>query len=313
MNLDHAFEEALNNELSSKHAAKSLSKEFAFELDQYQTKQVIDTSGLLDYSNRTQHVETELEHVVRAYKRPSLLIKNGIIAPCASDTWKNIIDQYRTVISNAAQSVGRIELKNHGQFAWVGTGFLIDGNRIVTNRHVAKDFIERDGEGYSWKKNPNTGKFIRGRIDFLEEYQNPNEEEYNITDIEYLAPDDKPDVAILKIEESAGVSPLSLSPSAAEETMIITVGYSWKDSRVSGRWEEIHLRIFNDIYDVKRAAPGKIIDANPIELSHDCSTLGGNSGSACIDIETGKVLGLHYDGQYVKNVAVSAVYLIELV
>ena len=32
--------------------------------------------------------------------------------------------------------------------------------------------------------------------------------------------------------------------------------------------------------------------------THDCSTLGGNSGSAVIDLDTGEVLALHFGGLY---------------
>jgi endonuclease G len=34
-------------------------------------------------------------------------------------------------------------------------------------------------------------------------------------------------------------------------------------------------------------------------VAHDCTTLGGNSGSAVIDVATGLVVGLHFGGEYV--------------
>ena len=41
--------------------------------------------------------------------------------------------------------------------------------------------------------------------------------------------------------------------------------------------------------------------------THDCSTLGGNSGSAVIDLDTGEVLALHFGGLYhEKNYCVPA-------
>jgi V8-like Glu-specific endopeptidase len=42
-------------------------------------------------------------------------------------------------------------------------------------------------------------------------------------------------------------------------------------------------------------------------LSHDCSTLGGNSGSCIVDLSTNSVVGLHFEGDYL--VANSAVLL----
>src|SRR4029450_1036479 len=42
-------------------------------------------------------------------------------------------------------------------------------------------------------------------------------------------------------------------------------------------------------------------------FTHDCTTLGGNSGSIVLDVETGAALGLHYAGQFHRaNFAVTA-------
>ena len=35
-------------------------------------------------------------------------------------------------------------------------------------------------------------------------------------------------------------------------------------------------------------------------MTHDSSTLGGNSGSALIDVATGRVVGLHFAGRYLE-------------
>jgi V8-like Glu-specific endopeptidase len=37
------------------------------------------------------------------------------------------------------------------------------------------------------------------------------------------------------------------------------------------------------------------------DFSHDASTLGGNSGSCVIDLDGGKVLGLHFSGRYRRS------------
>lgn len=33
-------------------------------------------------------------------------------------------------------------------------------------------------------------------------------------------------------------------------------------------------------------------------LTHDCTTLGGNSGSPVLSLESGKVVGLHFAGRF---------------
>jgi endonuclease G, mitochondrial len=64
-------------------------------------------------------------------------------------------------------------------------------------------------------------------------------------------------------------------------------------------------RIFGDIYDVKRIAPGIVVGIDNNIVHNDCTTLGGNSGSAILDAETGKVVALHYGGDIAYNNAVS--------
>jgi V8-like Glu-specific endopeptidase len=62
-------------------------------------------------------------------------------------------------------------------------------------------------------------------------------------------------------------------------------------------------RIFSEIYNVKRLQPGEISGetVKDFEIFHDCSTLGGNSGSPVIDLETHRVIGLHFGGRYMEK------------
>ena len=69
-------------------------------------------------------------------------------------------------------SVGRIELKNHELLDWCGTGCLLPGGIVLTNRHVAETFVSISAGSASWKTNEQ-GKKIRARIDFREEYDRP--------------------------------------------------------------------------------------------------------------------------------------------
>jgi hypothetical protein len=67
-------------------------------------------------------------------------------------------------------------------------------------------------------------------------------------------------------------------------------------------------RIFGDVFEVKRLQPGTVtsISSKLRRFTHDCSTLGGNSGSCVLDLETHQVIGLHFSGGYrEKNYAVA--------
>jgi endonuclease G len=58
---------------------------------------------------------------------------------------------------------------------------------------------------------------------------------------------------------------------------------------------------------VKRLAPGKLTVVRDDLLQHDCTTLGGNSGSVVISLATGDAVGLHFGGNFHEtNFAVPA-------
>jgi endonuclease G len=59
--------------------------------------------------------------------------------------------------------------------------------------------------------------------------------------------------------------------------------------------------IYGDVYDKKRLAPGAITEVDEKRLLHNCTTLGGNSGSAVVDLATGDALGLHFSGSFLRT------------
>ncbi|MEG9525443.1 MAG: DNA/RNA non-specific endonuclease, partial [Hyphomicrobiales bacterium] len=93
---------------------------------------------------------------------------------------------------------------------------------------------------------------------------------------------------------------------------IALVGYPAEDPRNPADEQD---DVMDGSFRVKRLAPGKLSAPAEAEsfgklvtaLGHDASTLGGNSGSALVDLGSGHVLGLHFGGVYrVRNTAVAA-------
>ncbi|MFT6046362.1 MAG: endonuclease G [Arenicella sp.] len=311
MDLDKGFDQRNEMELLARYVEGTLNSELSRTIREIENKHVVSFEEELTQLPSAQR-NVELEKVVVAFKRPSLLVKNGRLEQTLSEEWGALLDLHADDLGRAMAAVGRIELKNHESLEWNGTGFLIAGNRIVTNRHVAKDFVKRNGTGFEWKTNDYSGKYVTANVDFFEEHKNPEEKEFKISDVEYLANDDAADLAILTLAESPDIAPLEMFYDAEPGRMIVAAGYPWKDSRATSKLEEIHLRIFKDIYNVKRAAPGQILENNGDRLHHDCSTLKGNSGSACIDLETGTLVGVHYGGSTNHNRAVTSRKLAEI-
>ena len=62
--------------------------------------------------------------------------------------------------------MGRIDLTG-APLDWVGTGWLVAENVIVTNRHVAREFAERKGDGFAFKMG--LTELMGGDLDFLQE------------------------------------------------------------------------------------------------------------------------------------------------
>jgi endonuclease G len=66
-------------------------------------------------------------------------------------------------------------------------------------------------------------------------------------------------------------------------------------------------RIFQGVFDIKRMQPGTSGTSEGGTILHDATTLGGNSGSLVLDLETGKAMALHFGGYEGKtNYAVTA-------
>lgn len=253
----------------------------------------------------------DLETIVLAVGRPVLLVTNDTF-DCQfeepeSQFWTERLNTAKAQLNVAIPSVGKIELLHH-DYRWVGTGWVVSESVVVTNRHVAKCFAHlNEGGTFEFRRNA-AGKKVQASIDFRAEHQVDTVRSFAISDVLYIGPEEGPDVAFLKVNwrGDAPSPPIQLAAKPpAVGTDVAVIGYPAFDSRITD--VALMMRIFKEIYDVKRLAPGVVQTADTTHLRHDCSTLGGNSGSAVIALGTGKAVGLHFAGTYgVANHAVPA-------
>lgn len=236
-----------------------------------------------------------LEAIILLVGRPALLIENGVFEAPPPE-WQ-VLEQERADIERILQSVGRIEVEGHPWFDWLGTGFLVAPDVIMTNRHVAQEFCVRQGTN-RWTFEP----LIKSWIDYVEEYRTPKVAEYELTSVLGIVDSPGPDLALFRVARTGSHNPehlvlASKPPSDLRSHRVYVVGYpAWDAYRNDP--EEMR-RIFANIYGVKRLQPGEILGlASAQTFEHDCSTLGGNSGSCVVDLETHQVLGLHFRGRY---------------
>jgi hypothetical protein len=252
------------------------------------------------------------ESIVKAVGRPVFIIADNKVTEDfsgpSSEIWKQRIVDARDRIDRVIPAVGRIEVNNHPDFTWVGTGWLIDSDVIVTNRHVAVEFGRRDNARFVYRTGLNNAPMV-SRIDFLEEYQRSAAAEFVVAEILWIAPTDGPDVAFLRVVRQAGQPPLAqpvpLASAIDGNDFVATIGYPARDSRVPD--QALVKKLFGDVYDKKRLAPGTILATGVNELEHDCSTLGGNSGSVILSLASGEAIALHFAGLFKEaNYAVPA-------
>jgi endonuclease G, mitochondrial len=253
--------------------------------------------------------DANTEAVIIAIGRPSLLIRGDSFEVPKSDIWRSRLYPTKSRLQAAIRSIGRVEVPALS-IPFVGTGWMIAPGVMATNRHVASEFAQKSGARFTMRFTPDNRPFTAD-LDFHEEASKAVPFEVDVAAILYIADDakDVPDIAFIRVSQTDArplPPPLPLSDTPAQPNQyVVAIGYPARDDRNDAGVER---KIFGSTFNVKRLAPGEVnhIIGNGI-FGHDCSTLGGSSGSAIVDIETGAVLGMHYGGFYGEsNYAIAA-------
>lgn len=245
-----------------------------------------------------------VEAVILLVGRPALPIQDDDFPP-PPELWE-ILDFQRDTIRPNLRSVGRIEVAMRGDTFMVGTGFMVGNGVIMTNRHVAETFIEKVGSSFKFKDG------VIPQIDFRREGGSTQKKVFKIDSVIDVHTHRDIDLALLRIGAAVtepGAQPPPALPVASEppqdedeiedKRTIYTVGYPATDN--AGTTPITVLRdIFGSIVRIKRLAPGHLMRLTPDkkQFKHDCSTLGGNSGSPIFEIGSNRVVGLHFQGVF---------------
>lgn len=217
----------------------------------------------------------------------------------------------RDRIEAATKAIGRVEIMTPSgkRTQHLGTGFIVAERLLMTNRHVAELFVQGVGEqALAFIPGMPSAAFDFGREDGF----NPLDltGTLRLTGIRMVHP--YWDMALLELSDLAETfQPLTLSVESPEDLLgreIATIGYPGRGRDLSATAQELEAKVFQNIYGVKRLAPGFIDGSERVQsynhlvpaMIHDCSTLAGNSGSAIIDVTTGHVIGLHFKGATLK-------------
>jgi endonuclease G len=245
--------------------------------------------------------------------RPVLTVRRDALDTVTSNAealiWRQRLLDAGRHVRRAIDAVGRIEVQGHPR-EWIATAFLVGEDVIATNQHVANEFVKRKSDDSLIFKLNRGNVRMKPFIDFLEEEGVEGSLEFQIKKPLHVERDGEPDIAFLRVVRTSGSNklpePLSFFAGTLQpKAVVATIGYPARDSRV--KHAELIDRTFGDIYDKKRVAPGQILRVNTKAVVHDCSVLRGNSGSPVILLDTGEVVGVHMEGEFLAdNFAVPA-------
>lgn len=216
--------------------------------------------------------------------------------------------------------VGRIDVSNFpGEY--VGTGWFVDENIVVTNRHVASLIARRDGRKFVFSQGVGNRRISASfcTTHELDDRSIDANRNFKVTDVLYIEPESGPhDIAFLKVaRRTSGSVPKFIKVArndAGPETLVCAVGYPARASKRVIPDQQLMNDLYRGRFDVKRAAPGFTMATAGGTSRHDCTTLGGNSGSVVFDLRTREAVGLHFAGLYQEtNFAVRASVLTQYI
>lgn len=266
-------------------------------------------------SNVTDREFASLEAIVLLEGRPAMRYRDGRVEmPVGDDNerWMTFVATARSKINAASAKVGQVALAlPDGSAHPLGTAWRAGDDLVVTNRHVAAELAGGTAAApHTWTlANDRRGVVLFNATDGATDARR-----FGIAELAYCADEPEIDFAVFRLD--AGNTPLpapltldwriqSLGANAAgafsfKGREIYIVGHPYRPFS-----SDAVVTVFQRADGLKRCSPGKVTLVRDADLSfeHDCSTLGGNSGSCVLSVAEHKVVGLHYAGADVDPIS----------
>jgi hypothetical protein len=250
-----------------------------------------------------------LEAIILKDQCPTVEISGDDFEP-PKGRWARLAKD-RAGLKDLIRAAGRVDCASISA-PYAGSGLLVAADLVMTNRHVALLFARGLGR---------RGSVTRGspaEFDYKRERAAPlTREPVQVEDVLLIHP--FWDVAVLKVKRTDGRKPVTLAsqpPARLADREIAVVGYPFFQLASSDYEMRVLLDNFGDKPGFKHLQPGPVSGLIPFAdpegrwprvsaIGHKASTLGGNSGSMVIDLDGGRVLGIHFAGApFVTNWAV---------
>jgi hypothetical protein len=229
----------------------------------------------------------DLRAIVRVC-RPALPI-DGLELASPPHEWR-VLEAYREALAAVIPRIGRIRVADGaGAVHWIGTGFLCGDGVAMTNSHVATKFAESDGRG-GWR--------CRAGMSASLCVADGDAGALRVTEV--VGVHAEHDLALVRVAGPGSERPLRIAaaaPTPFAARRVYVVGHPAADPRNPAADVA---QVFASADGRKHLQPGRLCRAVGSRIEHDCSTLGGNSGSPVLDLQTHAVLGLHFAGSHAE-------------
>jgi S1-C subfamily serine protease len=246
-----------------------------------------------------------LEYLIRLV-RPAPLFRNGVPEDFTAEEFLHAFPDwtaFQKLIPRWSFAVGRVD-RVKGDPA--GTGFLVAPTLLVTNNHVL-DVISFG-----------VRKLARGQatVRFRWEFGGSSVPEAPVDILDVVATHETLDACLLRIVpiDMSDREPFRIAAQPPDlYAEVVAIGYPFEDTIRNPLFIS---QIFGTHFGVKRGAPGCVtgIGEKTSAVFHDCSTLGGNSGSPLVAMSNGEVVGLHTGGGFLwRNESVDCVALAQFI
>lgn len=228
-----------------------------------------------------------LEAIVKEIGRPALPVTGNVWQASPIASLQDRLVAARRQLSQCIPAVGRID----GQARMKGSGWLLYDDILITNAHVAQTFVSQGSDKVS---------FTFDEVVQFDTQDAPtigSTHQAQVVELLTLRPESL-DVAAFKVkwQNRPDFMPLELDETPFDsEWDIAAIGYPADDGRDTSFAQ---LNYFQRVFEIKRLSPGRLLRFDDaISFQHDCTTLGGSSGSPIINLQSGKVVGLHFAGK----------------
>ncbi|MFZ6185641.1 trypsin-like serine peptidase [Nannocystis pusilla] len=215
-----------------------------------------------------------------------LTVRAGTFSLPPEPAWQAVVRAARPQLEAMLGGVGRLECPELGPLMQCGTAWLVGGGVAVTNRHNILSILDDLQRGVKTL-----------RVDLCAEAGSPADGRCPVRRVLHVDPIH--DLAFMQIDpQRVPHAGLALVDSIVVGHPVAVIGFP---AHAEGAYPEAEYKhCFGDGWfdsdgrGYKRISLGRLVATSGAQLEHDCTTLGGSSGGAIVDLVRGAVIGLNY-------------------